>query len=99
MRTARVGFIGMFLLATPLLSGTVLAQSFPTKSILIVLPQQAGSATDVMVRLAGQKMSESMKQPVVMLNMPGAGGLIAMERVANSQPDGYTVSIARACNA
>jgi tripartite-type tricarboxylate transporter receptor subunit TctC len=67
------------------------AQNFPTKSILIILPQQAGSATDVMVRLTGQKMSESLKQPIVMVNLPGAGGLIGAERIANSPPDGYTI--------
>ena len=70
MRTARYGFVAALLLAvfTLALAGALQAQSYPTKSILIVLPQQAGSATDVMVRLAGQKMSESMKQPVVMIS-------------------------------
>jgi tripartite-type tricarboxylate transporter receptor subunit TctC len=74
-----------------LLASSLHAQSFPAKPILIVLPQQAGSATDVMVRLTSQKMSESMKQPIVLVNMPGAGGLIGAERVANSPPDGYTL--------
>ena len=91
MRTARYGYVAALLLAAFPLAGALHAQSYPTKSILIVLPQQAGSATDVMVRLTGQKMSESMKQPVVMVNLPGAGGLIGAERIANSPPDGYTL--------
>ena len=93
MRTARYAFVAALLLAafTLALAGALHAQSYPTKSILVVLPQQSGSATDVMVRLAGQKMSESMKQPVVMMNLPGAGGLIGAERIANSPPDGYTI--------
>lgn len=59
LRTARYGFVAASLLLS--LSGALQAQSYPTKSILVVLPQQSDSATDVMVRLAGQKMSGSMK--------------------------------------
>ena len=79
------------LAAAYLFASSLQAQDFPTKPILIVLPQQAGSATDVMVRLTSQKMSESMKQPIVMVNLPGAGGLIGAERIASSPPDGYTL--------
>jgi tripartite-type tricarboxylate transporter receptor subunit TctC len=85
--TVRSCAFAMALLLAPVLQ----AQGFPTKSILIILPQQAGSATDVMVRLTGQKMSESLRQPVVMVNLPGAGGLIGAERIANSPPDSYTL--------
>ena len=88
MRT-NIGLVALS--ATFMFASSIRAQNFPAKPILIVLPQQAGSATDVMVRLTSQKMSESMKQPIVLVNMPGAGGLIGAERVANSLPDGYTL--------
>ncbi len=88
MRTHLFIFSFVTVLLAPAL---VHAQNFPTKSILIVLPQQAGSATDVMVRLTGQKMAENLKQPVVMVNLPGAGGLIGAERIAGSPADGYTI--------
>ena len=87
------------LAAACLFASSIQAQNFPTKPILISLPQQAGSGTKVMLRLTSQKMLESMKQLIVPINIPGAGGSIGAERVANSPPDGYTVSIASACNA
>jgi tripartite-type tricarboxylate transporter receptor subunit TctC len=74
-----------------LLAGAAHAQSYPTKPILIVLPQQAGSASDVMVRIVSQKMSENMKQQFVLVNFAGAAGLIGAERLATAAPDGYTI--------
>jgi tripartite-type tricarboxylate transporter receptor subunit TctC len=77
--------------AAVLFAATADAQNFPNKPILIVLPQQAGSASDVMVRIVTQKMSENMKQQFVLVNMAGAGGLIGAERLANAVADGYTL--------
>lgn len=67
------------------------AQNYSDKPILVVLPQQAGSASDVMVRMVTQKMAENMKQQFVLVNLPGAAGLIGAQRIANSAPDGYTI--------
>jgi tripartite-type tricarboxylate transporter receptor subunit TctC len=67
------------------------AQQYPTKPILVLMPLQAGSAVDVMIRIVAQKMSDGMGQQIVIENQPGAAGSIGAERVKRSAPDGYTV--------
>jgi tripartite-type tricarboxylate transporter receptor subunit TctC len=67
------------------------AQPYPSKPILVVMPLQAGSAVDVMIRIVAQKMSESMGQPILIENQPGAAGSIGAERVKRAAPDGYTI--------
>lgn len=69
----------------------VSAQSYPNQPIRIVVPFAAGGAVDTVARVVGQKMSESLGQPVVIENKPGAGGNLAADTVARSAPDGYTV--------
>ena len=70
------------------------AQDWPSKPIKFVLPFPAGSATDLIARIVGREMSETLNQAVVVENRPGAGGAIAAEFVARSAPDGYTVLVA-----
>ena len=67
------------------------AQSYPTKPVHIIVGFSAGGATDVIARQVAQKLSESMGQPVVVDNQPGASTAIATERLAKSRPDGYTL--------
>ena len=67
------------------------AQSFPTKSVRIIVPQTPGGASDALARIIGQKLSEKWGQPVVIDNRPGAGGNIGMDLVAKSPADGYTL--------
>ncbi len=74
--------------------GLAQAQHFPQRPIKIVVPFAAGGSTDVMARLVGQKMSDSMGQSVVIENRPGAGGAIASEQVAKASADGYTLLMA-----
>jgi len=69
------------------------AQAWPTKPVKIIVPFTAGSATDILARTFGQKLSEYWGQPVVIENHPGAGGTIGTGLVANAPPDGYTLLV------
>jgi tripartite-type tricarboxylate transporter receptor subunit TctC len=69
------------------------AQAYPDKPIRFVIPFPPGSFSDVTGRLTGQKLSESVGQPVVMDTRPGASGNIGAEIVARANPDGYTLLI------
>ncbi len=64
---------------------------YPSKPIRMVIPLAAGSAVDKVVRIVAQKMSEGLKQSIVVENIPGSSGLIGAERVAKASPDGYTL--------
>jgi len=72
------------------------AQDYPSKPIKIVVPFTAGSATDIMARIVGEKLGASMGQPVVVENRPGAGGTLGATQVAKSEPDGYTLIVVSA---
>jgi tripartite-type tricarboxylate transporter receptor subunit TctC len=76
-----------FCLCNPALS----AETYPSRPIHFVVPYPAGGPLDLVARLLAQKMGESMKQPVVVENKPGAGGNLGAQYVARSSPDGYTI--------
>lgn len=69
----------------------VFAQAFPSKTITIIVPFAPGGVTDPVARMVGQKVAESVKQPVIVDNKPGASGIIAAELVKKAPPDGHTV--------
>jgi tripartite-type tricarboxylate transporter receptor subunit TctC len=75
------------------------AQTYPTRSVRVMIPFPAGQATDAVARLMGQSLSERLGQSFVMENRPGAGGNIGTEVVVRAPPDGYTLLLAGLANA
>ena len=89
MKLTRAALLGVLLLAAMPLAA--LAQSYPDKPIRLIVGDAPGGAPDTLGRLLAQRMSESMGQPVVVDNRPGAGGLVGAEIAAKAAPDGYTL--------
>ena len=74
-------------------AGQALAQAYPTKPIKIIVPFGPGGFTDVVARILGVKLGESLGQSIVIENKPGAGSMIGTDQVAKSAPDGHTLLI------
>jgi len=81
----------LLVLAPLLLCGGTLAQGYPSRPIRIVVPFPPGGTSDILSRLIGPRLTEKWGQPVIVESRPGAAGAIAMELVAKSAPDGYTL--------
>jgi tripartite-type tricarboxylate transporter receptor subunit TctC len=69
-------------------------EPYPSRPIRLILPQPAGGAVDLIARALGDRLSEQMRQPVIVENQPGANGGLAAGQVARSAPDGYTLFMA-----
>jgi tripartite-type tricarboxylate transporter receptor subunit TctC len=67
------------------------AQDYPAKPIHLIVGFAAGGGNDIIARVFGQKLSESLGQPVIVENKPGGGAIVATDYVAKSAPDGYTL--------
>jgi tripartite-type tricarboxylate transporter receptor subunit TctC len=88
MKTLIAGF------AVALVMAPAIAQNYPNKPIRILIAQAPGSATDVISRVIGNRLSEALGQPIVVEARPGAGGAVGTEAAAKSAPDGYTLFMA-----
>jgi tripartite-type tricarboxylate transporter receptor subunit TctC len=78
--------------------GAVHAQSFPARTVSLIVPYAPGGLPDTIARTVGQKLSEKWGQPVVIENRPGAGGTIGAGWVAKAAPDGYTLLLGSVSN-
>lgn len=84
--------VGVAALMT-LMGATAVAQTYPSKPVKIIVPFGPGGFTDVVARILGVKLGESLGQAVVIENKPGAGSMIGSDMVAKSPPDGHTLLI------
>src|SRR5262249_51624967 len=75
------------------LAGSAEAQTYPTRSVRLIVPFGAGGPTDVIARIVAQKLSESLGQQIVTENIPGGGGNTGVAMVAKAPPDGYTILV------
>ena len=83
----------VFAVAMVFCCGAVSAQNFPARPVTIVVPFSAGGPTDTIARIMAERMTKNLGQTVVVENVTGAGGNIAVGRVVRAAPDGYMVSI------
>ena len=93
MRLLLTMLTGLSLLASP---AAAAAEDFPSKPIRLIVPFPAGGPNDIIARVVGQRMSDLIKQPVVIDNRGGQGGVLGTDAVAKSAPDGYTIGIVSA---
>jgi len=93
MSAERAMRVAPFLLACVLTVGAAHAQqvAYPSRPLRLILPFPPGGSTDLLGRALADKRSESLRQPVVPENRPGAGGNVGAEAAARSAPDGYTL--------
>ena len=87
----RLSLILSLILAVCLLGRDALAQDYPNRPLRMIVPFPAGGGVDTMARILAQKMTDVVKQPVLVEHKPGAGGNVGSDFVAKSPPDGYTM--------
>ena len=85
--------------ALALAAGVANAQDYPVKTVRIIVPFGAGSATDALARIIAPRMTEMWGQQVIVENRPGAGSVVGTSVVAKSPPDGYTLLVVSASHA
>ena len=80
--------------AALLITGVALAQTFPTRSIHLIVGYSPGGGNDLIARIVAAKLQEKLGQPVIVDNRPGAQSIVAAEAVAKAPSDGYTLLVA-----
>ena len=93
MRTSIVAFALAPIAFVLAANAPVHAETFPSRPVTLIVPFPPGGSTDLAARLMADKMGAALGQPVVVENMGGAGGSIAVGRLARAVPDGYTIDI------
>ena len=88
-----LGLIGLGAMAASPASAQEDPAKYPTRPIHIVVGFTPGGGNDILARIVGQKLSDSLGQPVVIDNKPGGGAIVATEYVAKAAPDGYTLLV------
>jgi tripartite-type tricarboxylate transporter receptor subunit TctC len=83
-------------LSVLLLPAFAAAEDYPNKPIRLIVPFPAGGPNDIIARVVGQRMSELIRQPVLIDNRGGQGGVLGTDAVAKASPDGYTIAISSA---
>src|SRR5712691_102127 len=83
----------LLVLAFALLPLAAAAQDYPSRAIRIIVPNPPGGAGDISARLVGQKLSESLGQPVIVENQAGASGSIGMNMLKRAAPNGTTIGV------
>jgi len=93
LTTSRRNFAASVLvgLALPFASAATASDDYPNRPIELILPAAPGGTTDLAVRLMAERWRETLGQPVLVVNRPGAGGALGANIVAGSAPDGYTL--------
>src|SRR3984893_15102655 len=86
-----IGFVALAAAAIAPATAQEDPAKYPTRAIHIIVGFAARGGTDIIGRIFGQKLSESLGQPVIVDNKPGGGAIVATEYVAKSAPDGYTL--------
>jgi tripartite-type tricarboxylate transporter receptor subunit TctC len=92
VKAFRTLLIGLVLLCPTLAA----AQDFPNKAIRLIVPFPPGGPNDIIARVVAQRMAEILKQPIIIDNRSGQGGVVGTDVVAKAPPDGYTIAIASA---
>lgn len=90
------GTLALTMAALVLFSAAATAQTYPTRSIRLIVPFPAGGGVDYIGRIAGRGLSERLGQQVVVDNRPGANAIVGLEALKSSPPDGYTIAAASA---